>query len=195
MKRILFVTVIVFGMVGMSLSFWVLGPTAWGQKHKPLTPEQRIENLTRSLLNMKFNFAEEKALFAKEKNMNASEMKITVQLQGQVMRLQNQTAKLGKKLKQVNEQLNKKTKEYEKKLGQSNDGIAHLTSNLKELNQKYGVLLIQSQELMTEKIELEEKLKMANAKIAQLKMQPEIHPSDANPEEKIETKEDGVRKK
>ncbi|KKN36238.1 hypothetical protein LCGC14_0775680 [marine sediment metagenome] len=188
MRRFLF-----YYILGMILLVVVVS-VAYSQEQKPLTQEKRIENLTRSLLNMKFNFAEEKALFAKEKNMNASEMKITVQLQDQVMRLQNQAAKLEKKLKRVNEQSSKKVEEYEKRLGESNGEIVLLASNLEKLNQKYGVLLIQSQELMTEKIELEEKLKIANAWIVQLEMKAvEIHPYDVAPGEAIDVpKDDGT---
>ncbi len=112
--------------VGVFLAIVTVAKVGWGQEQKPLTPEQRIESLTRSLLNMKFNFAEEKALFAKEKNMNAGEMKITVQLQEQVMHLQKRIAGL------------------------------------------------------------EEQLKEANAKIAQLKMKPEIHGYDVAPGEVID---------
>ena len=115
MKKILTLTII--------FSLLVI-PVVAQEKPKPLTPEQRIENLTNKLLNMKFNFAEEKSQAAKEKNFLAVEMKIVVQLQVKVMQLQKRLAALEESLKQANgkiTQLTMKPKEVKGEKAPDND--------------------------------------------------------------------------
>ena len=173
MRRILRENLWMMMVIGAFLVIVAIAKVGWGQEQKPLTPEQKIEKL-------------EETVNAYERLWHQARIG-TLNVEGELKKLQKtydlllkQAQKLTAEkvglmgeLKAANEQSSKKVKEYEEKLGQSNDEIVHLASNLEKLNQKYGVLLIQSQELMTEKIELEEKIKQANAKIAQLELKGE----------------------
>ncbi|KKN31153.1 hypothetical protein LCGC14_0826620 [marine sediment metagenome] len=173
MRRILRENLWMMMVIGAFLVIVAIAKVGWGQEQKPLTPEQKIERLANEKAQAEFNYhnAGIKAVVAENKLRMLQ--KTYDLLLKQAQKLTAEKVGLMGELKAANEQSSKKVKEYEEKLGQSNDEIVHLASNLEKLNQKYGVLLIQSQELMTEKIELEEKIKQANAKIAQLELKGE----------------------
>ena len=187
MRRILRENLWMMMVIGAFLVIVAIAKVGWGQEQKPLTPEQRIERLANEKAQAEFNYhnAGIKAVVAENKLRMLQKKYDLLLVQSQ--KLTAEKIALMGKLKAANEQSSKQAEEYEEKLGQSNNEIVLLVSNLEKLNHKYSVLLTQSQELMIKKIELEEKIKQANAKITQLGMKVvDIHPYDVAPGEVID---------
>ncbi|HEA68488.1 MAG TPA: hypothetical protein ENI07_16940 [Desulfobacterales bacterium] len=111
MRRILRDNMRMMVAIGVFLAIVTVAKVGWGQEPpKPLTPEQKIESLTNSILNLKLDLAAEKHGYGQE-------LKIVVDFKAHNMLLQKIVKELQAKLKAANAeiaQLTVKPKEEKK---------------------------------------------------------------------------------